>query len=89
MLQLTNRDARTLARALLTANEMLRDHAANMLYRARASKYVRDRVMADYHERQHQNAIDAATDIQGILAKITPGPDLHAVPHSETRNTTA
>lgn len=74
MIRLSNADARRLVRVLDQAAVLLREHAAEQSYRRDACRAVRERILADYHQRQHEHALavaDAVTEAGGgVLLRL-------------------
>lgn len=70
MIRLSNADARRLVKLLDDAQLLVREHALTQSYRRDACKFLRERILADYHDRQWNRAVhlaDAMTEAGGDL----------------------
>lgn len=63
MIHLSNVDAKRLVKLLDQAATIARQHAAEQSYRRDACRAVRERILTDYHDRQHRAALDVADDL--------------------------
>lgn len=70
MIRLTNAETRRIVRLLDKAQAMIREHAAEQSYRRDACRFLRERILTDYHQRQVETAhetADALTETGGDL----------------------
>jgi hypothetical protein len=72
---MSNFQAAELRRLLRFTTDALREQAAEHAYRSRAMKAIRERLLADYHERRRQEAINLRAAVLQLVDALEPPED--------------
>jgi hypothetical protein len=74
VIRLSNADARRLVQLLDAAEQIDREHAVVQSYRRDACRFLREKILADYHDRRWSSAVDLAASLADaggtILVKV-------------------
>ena len=71
MINIADGDARKMLTLLSELPDLLRDYAADQSYHRDGAKYVRDRTMAQYHDRHREQALTLAETVDQLAATLT------------------